>query len=102
MMVTCVNIEVKAEFIQEFISECKKNHEQSVQENGNLRFDILQESAEPTKFLLYEAYETEEAAVAHKQTKHYNAWRTAVEHMMAKPRYGIKHKIIFPMEIEKW
>ena len=53
MMVTCVHIEVMAEFIQEFISECKKNHEQSVQENGNLRFDILQESAEPTKFLLY-------------------------------------------------
>jgi autoinducer 2-degrading protein len=102
MIVTTVHIEVKPEFIQDFIAECEKNHKSAILEKGNLQFDILQETENSSKFLLYEAYETEVASAAHKQTSHYNTWRLAVEHMMAKPRYGIKHNILFPSEIEKW
>jgi autoinducer 2-degrading protein len=102
MIVTCVYVEVKSELIEDFIRECIKNHNESIKEPGNLRFDILQDTENLNKFLLYEAYQSEKESAAHKETQHYLAWKKAVEHMMSKPRTGIKHKIIYATEIEKW
>jgi (4S)-4-hydroxy-5-phosphonooxypentane-2,3-dione isomerase len=98
MITTCVHVEVKPEFVDEFIIACEKNHYESVKENGNLRFDVIQEHENPCKFLLYEAYFNDETAAAHKTTNHYQEWRNAVEKMMAKPRKGVKHKILFPKQ----
>jgi autoinducer 2-degrading protein len=95
-------VEVRHEFIPEFIQECIMNHKESIKETGNLRFDILQDSDKPERFTLYEAYKTEESSVAHKQTPHYLKWRTNVEHMMARPRIGVKHNVIAPANIETW
>ena len=96
MIVTCVHVDVKSEHVEEFIQATRTNHENSVREPGNLRFDVLQSDADPTKFLLYEAYESKEAASAHKQTDHYLAWRKAVEPWMAKPRVGVPYTGIAP------
>jgi autoinducer 2-degrading protein len=102
MIVNCVYIEVKPESVSDFIKECEKNHNESIKEPGNLRFDVLQDAENLCKFTLYEAYKSDEASAEHKQTKHYMAWRQNIEHMMAKPRYGVKHNIIFPTQLEKW
>jgi len=102
MMVTCVHVEVKPEYIQDFIAECNKNHVGSTSEPGNLRFDVLQDFENPCKFLLYEAYKSEEDSAAHKQTPHYNLWKSNVEKMMAKSRTGIKYRIICPTDLKKW
>jgi (4S)-4-hydroxy-5-phosphonooxypentane-2,3-dione isomerase len=96
MIATCVHVYVKPENIEDFIQETIRNHESSIKEPGNLRFDVLQDASDPAKFLLYEAYESEAAAALHKETKHYAAWRDAVAKWMAKPREGIKHKMIRP------
>ena len=60
------------------------------------RTEVLQDTVDPGKFVLYEAYESESAAVAHKQTSHYAAWRDAVASWMEKPREGVKHNMLFP------
>lgn len=96
MTVTLVHVEVKPEFIGPFIEATRENHESSVREEGNLRFDILQDAAEPGRFTLYEAYENEEAVAAHKQTSHYLKWRDTVAAWMAKPRQGVKYLLLFP------
>ncbi|HEY9046318.1 MAG TPA: antibiotic biosynthesis monooxygenase, partial [Ohtaekwangia sp.] len=96
MIATIVHVYVKPEHIEAFINATKTNHENSIQENGNLRFDILQDDKDPGKFVLYEAYETEQAVAAHKETAHYLAWRDTVAPWMAKPREGVKHKMLFP------
>ena len=57
---------------------------------------ILQDANDPYKFTLYEAYISEEAAAEHKNTEHYQKWRDTVKDWMAKPREGVKHKILFP------
>ena len=57
---------------------------------------LLQSIDDPCSFLLYEAYETEEAAAAHKSTSHYLAWRDAVANWMAEPRRGVKYSSICP------
>ncbi len=96
MIATLIYIQVKAEFLAEFKAATKKNHENSVREKGNIRFDILQDPLDPCKFVFYEAYETEEAALRHKETEHYSTWRDSVANWMAKPREGVKHMILFP------
>lgn len=96
MVVTLVHIWVKPEFKSEFIQASKENHLHSIHEEGNLRFDILQDMSNPNKFTFYEAYVSEEASAAHKNTDHYKKWRETVQGWMAKPREGIKHKILYP------
>lgn len=96
MIVTLVHVQVKSEHLKEFVDATRENHENSVKENGNLRFDILQDAGDPTKFVLYEAYESEKSVAAHKETAHYLKWRDTVAPWMAKPREGVKHKLLFP------
>ncbi|MBN1950094.1 MAG: antibiotic biosynthesis monooxygenase [Bacteroidales bacterium] len=102
MIVTFVHVWVIPEKRVEFIEACRINHEASVKEPGNLRFDILQDAEDPAKFTLYEAYVSEDAARAHKETEHYRAWRDTVADWMAQPRKGIKHTILYPQEPAKW
>lgn len=102
MVVTLVHIWVKNEFREEFIKETIENHNNSLNEPGNVRFDILQDDNDENKFTLYEVFETAGDIDAHKETQHYLKWREAVEHMMAKPRVGVKHTNIRPIEKELW
>jgi autoinducer 2-degrading protein len=94
--VTIVNVWVKPQSVQAFIEATRANHEASVREPGNRRFDVLQDAGDPTKFVLYEAYASAEDAAAHKKTQHYLTWRETVADMMARPREGVSHKGLFP------
>ncbi|MBN2175152.1 MAG: antibiotic biosynthesis monooxygenase [Bacteroidales bacterium] len=94
MTVTIVHIYVKTEHRDEFILATVENHNNSVREPGNLRFDVLQNEKEPDHFILYEAYRSEEDAAKHKETEHYLKWKETVAGWMAKPREGIKHRVI--------
>lgn len=96
MIATLVHINVKPEFASLFIEATKENHLQSVRENGNFRFDVLQDVTNPAKFVLYEVFESEAAAAAHKETGHYLKWRDTVATWMAIPREGVKHTMLFP------
>ena len=102
MTVTCVSVKVKPEHIEDFISATIENHRNSIQEPGNLRFDVLQNASDPSSFTLYEAYRTEEDAAAHKNTAHYAAWRDAVAPWMAQPREGVKHNVVAPKDAALW
>ena len=102
MIATAVLIYVKKENIEDFVAASIKNHDASVKEAGNLRFDILQNEEDPTRFMFYEAYESEEDVAAHKTTSHYLEWRETVKNWMAKPREGIKHKILAPTDRSQW
>lgn len=96
MHVTMVHIRVQPERVADFIEAARLNHEASVREPGNLRFDVLQDPAERTHFVLYEAYRSEADARAHKDTAHYRAWRDTVGDWMAAPREGVPWIGIFP------
>jgi len=98
MHVTLVHVHVKPEHIEDFIAATQTNHEASVKERGNLRFDVLQRDDDPTRFVLYEAYASAEDAGAHKQTQHYLSWRDTVADWMASPRQGVLHKGLFPVQ----
>ena len=96
MITTIVYVRVIEENIDKFIEATIKNHEASVKENGNMRFDFLQDEINPAKFVLYEAYESKELAIKHKETEHYLTWRKAVEPWMAEKRLGKPYIAIRP------
>lgn len=102
MIVTAVTVFVKKENIDDFILATSRNHEKSIKEPGNLRFDVLQSKDEPSRFLLYEAYESESAAAAHKNTTHYLTWRDEVAPWMDKPREGLPCRVICPTDMARW
>ncbi len=96
MIVTTVMVKVKPEHVAEFIEATRRNHEASVREPGNLRFDVTQSAEDPAAFLLYEAYRSESDIEAHRATPHYLAWRDAVAEWMAEPRKGVRYRLLFP------
>ena len=96
MHVTFVHVSVKAEYVEQFIEASRINHEASIREPGNLRFDILQSPENPGQFILYEAYRDAEAAAAHKHTQHYLTWRETVADWMAAPREGKSFNGLYP------
>lgn len=102
MLVTTVTVYVNPDHVDDFIEATIANHNRSIEEPGNMRFDVLQCTDDPTRFLLYEAYESEAAAADHKQTHHYLKWRETVADWMAKPREGIPHRVIRPVDRSAW
>ncbi len=96
MHVVLVNVHVKPENVQDFIEATLRNAAASVNEPGNLRFDLLQSAEDPCRFVIYEAYSTPEDSAAHKETPHYKAWRDAVADWMAEPRFGVQYRGLSP------
>lgn len=96
MLIVQVFVHVHAAQVDAFREATLDNARHSVQEAGVVRFDVLQQSDDPTRFVLMEVYRDDEAPSAHKQTAHYARWRDAVEPMMAEPRRSTKFAAAFP------
>jgi autoinducer 2-degrading protein len=96
MFIVHVQIHVKTEFIEAFKQATLANARESVKEPGVARFDIVQQQDDPSRFVLVEVYRSVEANAAHKETKHYFAWRDIAAPMMAEPRTSVKFTNVFP------
>jgi autoinducer 2-degrading protein len=102
MYVVCVHVHVKPENRDEFIQATLENARSTIQEPGNLRFDVNQQQDDRNRFVLYEVYRDEAGMEAHKETAHYATWRDTVEPWMAEPRRGVKHSSLFPETADQW
>lgn len=96
MAVRLVHIHVKPEHVESFLAITRQNHQGSVAEPGNIRFDVLRSADDPTRFLLYEWYATDEAAAAHRETAHYQAWVAAVTDWFEEPRRADAYEALLP------
>lgn len=101
MLVVHVHIRVKPKSVEAFRQATIENARNSVQESGIARFDVLQDEADQTHFVLVEVYRRADARAEHRATAHYAAWRDAVEEMMAEPRSGVQFHNVFPGD-EGW
>ena len=100
MYIVQVHIHVKPDQVEAFSVATKENAEKSAgNEPGVARFDVIQQTDDPTRFILSEVYRTPEDAALHKETKHYIRWREIAETMMAEPRKRVIYKNIFPSDI---
>ena len=96
MLTVHVHVNVKSQFVEDFKKATIENASNSIKETGVVRFDVIQQEDDHTRFVLVEVYKNVEASAAHKETAHYAKWRDAVAEMMSEPRQGIKYTTIFP------
>lgn len=101
MYVVCVSVHVLETRVEEFIEAVLENARQTRLEEGNIRFDVLQQESDPARFFLYEVYRSADGFATHQKTPHYLKWKERVAEWMAEPRVGVRHRSLFP-EDETW
>ena len=101
MLVAIVTAHVKSDNIEAFKTATLDNASNSIKEPGVVRFDVYQQTDDPTHFTLVEIYRTEDDPARHRETAHYLRWRDAVANMMAEPRSRTTYSIIFP-PLSEW
>jgi autoinducer 2-degrading protein len=94
--IALVNAHVRPDRVEDFRQATALNASESRKEPGVVRFDVVAESEDPTRFVLIEVFRTVAAAAAHRETPHYQRWRDAVAEMMAEPRTSKKYVNVSP------
>jgi quinol monooxygenase YgiN len=102
MLIVHVSVHVHPHRVDAFIAATLENARTSVQEPGVVRFDLIQQDEDPSRFLLIEIYRTPQDPARHKETAHYAAWRDTVESWMAEPRKSVKYHALFPDAVAEW
>ena len=100
MHILHVSIRVKPESIEPFLAATRENARNSLLEKGCARFDIVRRADDPTRFMLLEAYYSTEDHAAHRETRHFQAWRDTAEPMMAEPRTREIFTSVFPADAD--
>ena len=96
MHIIHVFVHVNLESVDAFTAATLENARNSIREPGVVRFDVVRQEDDPTRFVLIEIYRTADDPARHKATAHYAVWRDAVEPMMAEPRRSVRYHEIFP------
>jgi quinol monooxygenase YgiN len=96
MHILHVHAHVKPEHIEAFKLATIDNAGNSVKEPGCARFDVIQQTDDPTRFVLVEVYHKPEDHAKHRQTAHYLAWVDKTLGMFAEERTRTVYLNIFP------
>jgi autoinducer 2-degrading protein len=76
MFIVLVRVQVKPELLAEFTAAILRNAELSVERDpGCVRFDVLQQPDDATRWFFYEVYEREQAWVDHRASAHFLAFK---------------------------
>jgi quinol monooxygenase YgiN len=100
MLIVHVHVHVDSESVEAFIEATIENARNSIREPGIARFDLLQQTDDPTRFVLVEVYRDQKATEAHRDTAHYAKWRDKVASMMSEPRTRETFSNLFPEDKE--
>ncbi len=101
MLILHVSAHIKPDQIEAFKAATSENARASTtSEPGCLRFDVVQQIDDPSRFVLVEIYRTSEDAARHKETPHYERWRTTAEPLLAEPRSRILYTNVIPTDAE--
>ncbi len=99
MFIVYVHIRIKAEFIEQFKRATMENARHSTKETGVIRFEVVQQKDDLTRFVLVEIYRDEGDLDKHKESTHYQKWRDTVAQMMEEPRSSIRYKGVYPKKV---
>jgi quinol monooxygenase YgiN len=75
MHIVLILVTVKADLLDEFERALLHNARESVSiDPGCLRFDVSQHYDDPTRWVVYEVYQSPDAHAAHRQSPHFLAY----------------------------
>lgn len=93
MFVQIVRINVKPDRVEDFLDAFRLNYEGTIKEPGNVRFDVLQDPEDETRFTIYEVFRSAEAVDEHRKTEHYKETVARLDDIMI----GNRTKEIFDL-----
>lgn len=100
MVILHVHIHAKPEHLDAFKAATIENAYHSRKEPGVVRFDFIQQTDDPTRFMLLEVYRDAAAQASHKEAPHYKAWVEKVGDLLAESRTRQTYTPVYPPEAE--
>ena len=98
MHILHVHVHVKPDRLEDFRLATIENASSSVQEPGCVRFDVIQQTDDPTRFVLVEVYRDAQSHAAHRETPHYHAWNERAADLLAEPRTRAIYSNVYPSD----
>jgi len=86
MHIVVVHSHIQENQVQKFKELTIQNAETSRGEEGCVRFDILQQTDDPTRFTFIEMFKSKEDGVLHLETIHFKKWLEEAVPLMVEPR----------------
>lgn len=74
MYVILGTIRVRPEHLDDFVENVRRHAAASAQEPGCVRFEVLQDAADPTTICLFEVFRSEDDLHVHRQQDYYKRW----------------------------
>jgi autoinducer 2-degrading protein len=99
MYVLMVKVHVKPEHLDAFIESITANAVgSSTQEEGCLRFDIVQYNDDPTRFFFYEIYRSEADLEVHRASPHFQQYAKRSPEFLAEPPIRVGGTNVYPTD----
>lgn len=100
MIAVFVSVKVNPERLDDFLKAIEEDARGSREdEPGCLRFDVLQDAADPHRYYFYEMYRDAAAQQAHRAAPHYQGWLAIREGGgLAEPPQIVSTTTVFPRD----
>jgi quinol monooxygenase YgiN len=92
MFVLTVQIRIKPENVEAFMSKLAENAKNARKEPGCKQFDVLLDPNDKTKVMLYEVYNDDKAFEAHQQTPHFKKYLAEAVPLLASRERSVWRK----------
>lgn len=97
-----VKVRIKPQLRDEFLKAIEVDALGSeVDEEGCIRFNVLQDTTDDNVYYFYEVYESEAARAAHRAAPHYQVWKAAA-HTLDGPTERMEGRPVFPADPGYW
>jgi len=90
--IVVVHSHIQLEHVERFREITLENAEASRGEEGCVRFDVIQQIADPTHFTFIEIFKSEEDGARHRETSHFKKWLEEAVPLMAEPRTRVIYR----------
>jgi len=86
MYIVLVHSHIQPEHVERFKEITIQNAEASRGEAGCVRFDIIQQVDDPTRFTFIEVFKSEADGAIHRESSHFKKWLEEAVPLMVEPR----------------
>ena len=102
MIAIWVKVRIKAQLRAEFLQAIEVDALGSeADEEGCVRFNVLQDTSDENLYYFYEVYKDEAARAAHRAAPHYQVWKNAA-HTLDGPTERMEAVPVFPADARYW
>lgn len=98
MFIIHVFFNVKEECIDRFKEITIENAQNSLKEEGVVRFDVIQQQDNNSQFMLQEIYLSPSEQLKHRDSEHFKKWKSEVSDLLVHGYSFVKYDNVFPKD----